>query len=120
CRHDAGVPFAQGEMLARTIAGARFVALESRNHVVLEHEPAWPKLAAALREFLQAPVAPFDPAAVPPSFQPAAAPTRAPTAAPPNPESAIAPSAADPSAPSALRPTPLVGRDGECARLDAL
>src|SRR5690606_4985933 len=62
-RHDAGVPFAQGELLARTIPGARFVALESRNPVVLEHAPAWPKLAAALREVLPAPALP--PAAAP-------------------------------------------------------
>ena len=52
CRDDAGVPYAQGEVLAKRIPGARFVTLASRNHVVLEHEPAWPHLVAELRGFL--------------------------------------------------------------------
>ena len=40
-RGDAPVPFEQGLRLAHEIPGARFVALESRNHLILPHEPAW-------------------------------------------------------------------------------
>jgi pimeloyl-ACP methyl ester carboxylesterase len=51
-RGDAGVPFAQGLMLARGIPNARFVALESRNHVILSHEPAWRRFTEELCDFL--------------------------------------------------------------------
>lgn len=51
-RDDAVVPFAAGRALAAGIPGAEFVALESRNHLLLEHEPAWPKLLERVREFL--------------------------------------------------------------------
>ncbi len=40
CRHDARVPFEAGRRLAAGIPGARFVPLESRNHIMLEGEPA--------------------------------------------------------------------------------
>lgn len=40
-RHDEVVPFDEGRCLAAQIPGAAFVELESRNHVLLEHEPAW-------------------------------------------------------------------------------
>lgn len=40
-RHDSRVPYEQGLMLARGIPGAQFVALESCNHILLSHEPAW-------------------------------------------------------------------------------
>lgn len=50
---DAVVPFACGRTLAATIPDARFVQLESRNHLLLEHEPAWPKAAEAIRSFLE-------------------------------------------------------------------
>ena len=40
-RDDQAVPFAQGEELAAGIPGARFMPLESRNHILLETEPAW-------------------------------------------------------------------------------
>jgi len=51
---DERVPFSQGVALATQIPGARFVALESRNHVLLE-EPAWRQFLDALREFLGTP-----------------------------------------------------------------
>lgn len=85
CRGDAGVPYAQGELLARAIPGARFVTLDSRNHLVLEHEPAWPVLVGTLRSFLAHAVpgeraaAPV-PAGAPPAVMPPA--SRAPAAAP--------------------------------------
>ena len=52
CREDSVAPFAEGRELAAGISGASFVALESANHLVLDHEPAWPILVAKLREFL--------------------------------------------------------------------
>ena len=51
-RHDARIPFDEGRKLAASIPSARFVALDSANHVLLEGEPAWPVFLAALREFL--------------------------------------------------------------------
>ncbi len=53
-RGDARVPFDEGCKLASMIPGARFVPLESDNHVLLENEPAWPAFMAELREFLGA------------------------------------------------------------------
>jgi len=59
-RRDARVPFDEGRRLAALIPGARFVALESANHVLLEVEPAWPVFVEALYEFIgaTAPTAP--------------------------------------------------------------
>lgn len=51
-RDDAMIPFEQGRMLARAIPNARFVALDSRNHLVLEHEPAWRRFVDEVRGFL--------------------------------------------------------------------
>ena len=50
--HDARVPFAEGRLLASGIPGARFVPLESDNHVLLEHEPAWQRFCQELAAFL--------------------------------------------------------------------
>jgi pimeloyl-ACP methyl ester carboxylesterase/DNA-binding winged helix-turn-helix (wHTH) protein len=52
CRHDALVPFNQGLELARAIPNARFVSLESRNHIVIPDEPAWPAFIAEILDFL--------------------------------------------------------------------
>ena len=54
CRNDAVVPFDQGRTIAAGIPGAKFVALESRNHMVLEGEPAWDRLLDAIMTFLRA------------------------------------------------------------------
>lgn len=51
-RDDQAVPFAQGEELAAKIPGASFIPLESRNHILLESEPAWETFAAVTRDFL--------------------------------------------------------------------
>lgn len=62
-RRDDLVPYAQGQLLAQRIAGARLVALDSANHDLLAHEPAWPVLADAVRSFLAehaGPAAPRD------------------------------------------------------------
>jgi pimeloyl-ACP methyl ester carboxylesterase len=49
---DGMIPFENGRMLAALIPGARFVPLESRNHVLLEHEPAWARFLEEVRGFL--------------------------------------------------------------------
>ena len=51
-RGDARVPFEHGLLLARSIPDARFVALESKNHLILSHEPAWPRFVDELCGFL--------------------------------------------------------------------
>jgi DNA-binding winged helix-turn-helix (wHTH) protein/pimeloyl-ACP methyl ester carboxylesterase len=53
CRNDAAVPFDEGRGLAAGIPGAKFVALESCNHLVLESEPAWHRLLDSIRTFLR-------------------------------------------------------------------
>ena len=53
-RDDAIVPFDEGRRVASLIPGARFVSLESRNHVLLEGEPAWQHFIDAITEFLPA------------------------------------------------------------------
>jgi pimeloyl-ACP methyl ester carboxylesterase len=52
CRNDAAVALDEGRRLAAGIPGARFVALESRNHLVLESEPAWEKFIGEIKTFL--------------------------------------------------------------------
>ena len=51
-RDDNVVPIAEGRLLAAGIPGAEFVELDSRNHVLLEHEPAWQRFRDAVCEFL--------------------------------------------------------------------
>jgi pimeloyl-ACP methyl ester carboxylesterase/DNA-binding winged helix-turn-helix (wHTH) protein len=51
-RHEAVVPFSAGRQLAIGIPGARFVSLDSRNHIVLAQEPAWRDFIAEIRTFL--------------------------------------------------------------------
>jgi class 3 adenylate cyclase/pimeloyl-ACP methyl ester carboxylesterase len=51
-REDARVPFDQGRRMAAGIPGARFVSLPSRNHLILEDEPAFPRFLQELRAFL--------------------------------------------------------------------
>jgi pimeloyl-ACP methyl ester carboxylesterase/DNA-binding CsgD family transcriptional regulator len=51
-RGDARVPFDEGRHLAALIPGARFVPLESDNHVLLHGEPAWHHFLTELRAFL--------------------------------------------------------------------
>jgi pimeloyl-ACP methyl ester carboxylesterase len=53
-RGDAMVPFETGRQLAALIPGARFVPLESRNHLLLETEPAWGRFLEEVRAFLEA------------------------------------------------------------------
>jgi pimeloyl-ACP methyl ester carboxylesterase/DNA-binding CsgD family transcriptional regulator len=52
-RDDEVVPIAEARLLAGGIPGAEFVELDSRNHVLLEHEPAWQRFMEAVLAFLQ-------------------------------------------------------------------
>ncbi len=51
-RDDAIVPFGWGRELAASIPGSRFVPLDSKNHYLLEHEPAWSVFLSEVRRFL--------------------------------------------------------------------
>ncbi len=51
-RGDCIIPFEWGRAVAAQIPGARFVPVDSRNHVNVESEPAWQQLVAALDDFL--------------------------------------------------------------------
>jgi DNA-binding winged helix-turn-helix (wHTH) protein/pimeloyl-ACP methyl ester carboxylesterase len=53
CRGDAVQPFDEGRRLAAGIPGARFVALEGRNHIPLQGEPAWSRLLQEMLDFLR-------------------------------------------------------------------
>jgi DNA-binding winged helix-turn-helix (wHTH) protein/alpha-beta hydrolase superfamily lysophospholipase len=53
CRGDTAQPFEEGRRLAAGIPGARFVALESRSHLLLESDPAWPRLRDEVQAFLR-------------------------------------------------------------------
>ena len=50
---DAVTPAAEGRLLASVIADARFVQLDSDNHILLGDEPAWPHFLAEMRGFLR-------------------------------------------------------------------
>lgn len=52
CKDDAVQPFDEGRRIAAGIAGARFVALEGRNHLILERDPGWPRFRHEMRAFL--------------------------------------------------------------------
>jgi len=52
CRHDASVDYGRGRAMAAQIPGARFVTLESRNHILLPHDPAWTRFVSEVRNFL--------------------------------------------------------------------
>ena len=51
-RNDAAVPFNEGKALAAGIQGARFVDLDSANHILLANEPAFVEFLRALRSFI--------------------------------------------------------------------
>jgi pimeloyl-ACP methyl ester carboxylesterase/DNA-binding CsgD family transcriptional regulator len=51
-RQDRAVPYEEGRLLASLLPDARFVTLESDNHVLQEGEPAWDVFLAELRAFL--------------------------------------------------------------------
>jgi pimeloyl-ACP methyl ester carboxylesterase/DNA-binding CsgD family transcriptional regulator len=51
-RGDRAQPYKRGRDLAAGIRGARLVALESKNHIVLVDEPAWPVFLREVTQFL--------------------------------------------------------------------
>lgn len=54
-RGDLRVPESQARELAALIPDSRLVLLDSRNHVLLEDEPAWPVFVAEVDRFLASP-----------------------------------------------------------------
>jgi class 3 adenylate cyclase/pimeloyl-ACP methyl ester carboxylesterase len=51
-RYDAMATFKAGRQLAASIPGARFVPLESKNHILMENEPAWQQFVAEIHRFV--------------------------------------------------------------------
>jgi pimeloyl-ACP methyl ester carboxylesterase/predicted Ser/Thr protein kinase len=51
-RGDGVIRFDHGRRMAASIEGARFVPLDSRNHLLLEHEPAFGAFLSEVRRFL--------------------------------------------------------------------
>jgi pimeloyl-ACP methyl ester carboxylesterase/DNA-binding winged helix-turn-helix (wHTH) protein len=54
CRHDNVVPFEEGRRLASSIRNAKFVGLDSENHVPLPGEAAWHAFIDEVADFLAA------------------------------------------------------------------
>lgn len=52
CTGERGVPFEEGRRLAGLIPGARFVALSSRNHILLQRDIAFGQFLDELERFL--------------------------------------------------------------------
>lgn len=48
---DQIAPISQGQRLAAGIPGAQFIQLDSPNHIMLEHEPAWQRFCDAVLDF---------------------------------------------------------------------
>ena len=63
-REDDVCPIQEGHLLAAGIPGAQFVELDSKNHVLLESEPAWERFCDEVMNFveLKAPDRDEDPA----------------------------------------------------------
>ncbi|MPZ34665.1 MAG: alpha/beta fold hydrolase [Rhodospirillales bacterium] len=60
-RGDSVIPFEEGRRIASLVPRARFMPIESRNHLLLETDPEWTRFVGALDEFLSA----FGPSAAP-------------------------------------------------------
>ena len=52
---DALIPFSEARAIAASIPGARLVPLKSKNHVLLEHDPAWAQFLEEVSEFINDP-----------------------------------------------------------------
>jgi DNA-binding CsgD family transcriptional regulator len=63
-RHDRAVPYQEGRRLASLLPDARFVTLETDNHILQQAEPAWDVFLAEVRACLgddeRIPTAPAD------------------------------------------------------------
>ena len=51
-RDDDVIPIAEGHILAAAIPGAQFVELDSKNHILLETEPAWERFCTEVLDFM--------------------------------------------------------------------
>ena len=51
-RGDAVAPITEGHILAAGIPGSQFIELESKNHILLENEPAWERFCHEVLEFM--------------------------------------------------------------------
>jgi len=52
-RNDSGVPYDQGQELAAGIEDARFVTLETANHILPVTDPAWKRCMRLIHDFLK-------------------------------------------------------------------
>jgi class 3 adenylate cyclase/pimeloyl-ACP methyl ester carboxylesterase len=50
---DSVAPLSEGRYLAASIPGARFVMLKSKNHMLFENEPDFPKFLQSIRDFVR-------------------------------------------------------------------
>ena len=50
-RGDAVAPIEEGHILAAGIPGSQFVELDSKNHILLENEPAWERFCDEVQQF---------------------------------------------------------------------
>lgn len=53
CRDDAVASFEEGRRMAAGIRGCRFVALEGRNHMILDSDPDWHRFLDEVNAFLK-------------------------------------------------------------------
>lgn len=51
-QHEVETSFEQGRLLATLIPNAQFVPLDSKNHILLEHEPAWQVFLQEVSQFI--------------------------------------------------------------------
>jgi pimeloyl-ACP methyl ester carboxylesterase/DNA-binding CsgD family transcriptional regulator len=52
-RDDDVAPISEGHILAAGISGAQFIELDSKNHILLETEPAWERFCDEVAEFME-------------------------------------------------------------------
>ena len=52
-RGDVVAPITEGHILAAGIRGSQFVELDSKNHILLEKEPAWERFCDEVLEFMK-------------------------------------------------------------------
>ena len=51
-RNDDVIPISEGRILAAGIPGAQFIELDSKNHILLESEPAWKRFCVEVLDFM--------------------------------------------------------------------
>jgi pimeloyl-ACP methyl ester carboxylesterase/DNA-binding CsgD family transcriptional regulator len=59
-RDDDVIPITEGHILAAGIPGAQFIELDSRNHILLESEPAWGQFCDEVLRFMGLKSVPHD------------------------------------------------------------